>query len=188
MQLVISQNPHVYIQSNKHRYLYERENYEIARSYVETSIKAFSDRTSLAYASAIDLRGLIGLDIGHPEDSLQYFEEAFNLRKALLSEDDPFLAANLVNFGLAFTEIGYLDKARDYLQQSIDIRLKAKSDRIGNSYSNMASLLLRMGKPDEAEDMLKRCPSLANFTDETFLKTGNPRFSGYVLFAIILRK
>lgn len=26
--------------------------------------------------------------------------------------------------------------------------------------------------------MLKRCPSLKNFTDDTFLQTGNPRFSG----------
>jgi tetratricopeptide (TPR) repeat protein len=164
--------------SNKYRYLYERENYDTAQYYLEASINTFSDRTSLSYASAIDLCGLIELDVGHPHDSLKYFEEAFNLRKAALPEDDPFLAANFVNYGLAFTEIGDLNKARDYLQKSIDIRLKAKSDRIGNSYSNMASLLLRMDKPDEAEDMLKSCPSLANFTDETFLKTGNPRFSG----------
>ncbi|KAF9771704.1 hypothetical protein IL306_010649 [Fusarium sp. DS 682] len=35
-----------------------------------------------------------------------------------------------------------------------------------------------MGRPDEAEEMLARCPSLKDFTDETFLNTGNPRFSG----------
>lgn len=169
--------------SNTYRYFYEKENYEMANLYLEESIKAFSDRTSLAYASAIDLRGLIELDIGHPHESLKSFEEALNLREAILPEDDPFFAASFVNYGLVFTEIGDLDKARDYLQKSIDIRFKAKSDRIGNSYSNMASLLLRMGQPDEAEEMLKRCPSLANFTDETFLKTGNPRFSGYALYA-----
>lgn len=86
--------------------------------------------------------------------------------------------------GLAFTELGELEKARDSLQQSIDIRLMHNSDRIGNSYSNMASLLLRMGKPEEAEAMLKSCPSLKDFSDETFLKTGNPRFSGYVIYTI----
>ena len=42
----------------------------------------------------------------------------------------------------------------------------------------MASTLLKMGKPSQAEDMLKRCPSLKDFTDETFLRTGNPRFLG----------
>ena len=71
-----------------------------------------------------------------------------------------------------------LDRAYYMHQKAIDIRLRTQSDRIGNSYSNMSSLLLRMGKPDEAEEMLKSCPSLKDFTDETFLRTGNPRFSG----------
>lgn len=35
-----------------------------------------------------------------------------------------------------------------------------------------------MGKLDEAEAMLARCPSLKDSNDETFLSTGNPRFSG----------
>lgn len=35
-----------------------------------------------------------------------------------------------------------------------------------------------MGRPDEAEEVLGRCPSLRDFTDDTFLRTGNPRFSG----------
>ena len=35
-----------------------------------------------------------------------------------------------------------------------------------------------MGDPSAAETTLARCPALADFTDETFLATGNPRFSG----------
>lgn len=163
------------------RYLYERENYSIARSYVDVALKKFANKDSLAYASAVDLRGLINLDICRPAAALGAFEEAYTIRTAILPSNDAFLAANQVNIGLACTELGELEKARDYLQQSIDLRLMHTSDRIGNSYSNMASLLLRMGKPDEAEAMLKSCPSLRDFSDETFLKTGNPRFSGYVL-------
>jgi tetratricopeptide (TPR) repeat protein len=68
--------------SNKYRYLYERENYDTAQYYLEASINTFSDRTSLSYASAIDLRGLIELDIGHPQDSLKYFEEASQSRSS----------------------------------------------------------------------------------------------------------
>lgn len=163
------------------RYLYERENYSVARSYVDVALKKFANKTSLAYASAVDLRGLIDLDICRPATALEAFQEAYELRTAVLPSNDAFLAANLVNLGLALTELGELEKAHNYLQQSIDIRLLHNSDRIGNSYSNMASLLLRMGRPDEAEAMLKRCPSLKDFSDETFLKTGNPRFSGYVI-------
>ena len=42
----------------------------------------------------------------------------------------------------------------------------------------MSSLLLRIGRPNDAEEMLSRCPSLKDFSDQTFLETGNPRFSG----------
>jgi tetratricopeptide (TPR) repeat protein len=150
---------------------------------VVTALEKFSDRTSLAYASATDLHGLIELDICHPGKALESFEKAYCLRRAILAEDDAFLAANLVNLGLAYTELGDLEKAHDFLQRSIDIRLRCNSDRIGNWYSNMASLLIRMGRADDAEEMLRRCPSLKVFTDETFLKTGNPRFSGYVFLA-----
>jgi tetratricopeptide (TPR) repeat protein len=106
------------------------------------------------------------------------FKEAFEIREKILETGDAFLATSLVNLGLACTEIGELEDAHEHLQKSIDIRLESNSDRIGNSYSNMSSLLLRMEKPGDAEEMLKRCPSLKDFSDETFMKTGNPRFSG----------
>lgn len=111
--------------------------------------------------------------------ALEAFEEAYAIRKKVLGPDAALLAASFVNIGLALTNLNIRDMAQGYLQESIDLRLRHNSDRIGNSYSNMASLLLLMGRADEAEEMLKRCPSLKDFTDETFLKTGNPRFSGY---------
>jgi tetratricopeptide (TPR) repeat protein len=163
------------------RYLYEKENYRLARSYVDIVLKKIVDKDSLTYASAVDLGGLIDLDICHPSAALKAFEQAYTIRKSVLPSDDLFLAASQVNLGLALTEIGEFEKARGYLKQSIDIRIMHSSDRLGNSYSNMAILLLRMGKPDDAEAMLKSCPSLKDFSDETFFQTGNPRFSGSVL-------
>src|ERR1700722_353991 len=35
-----------------------------------------------------------------------------------------------------------------------------------------------MGRPDEPEETLTKCPSLKNCTDEFFLNVGNPRFVG----------
>jgi len=106
----------------------------------------------------------------------------------MLAPDDPWIAFGLNNVALAYTEMGELQKAYDAHQKAIDIRLRAKSDRIGNSYSNFSSLLLRMGKPDEAEEVLKKCPSLKNFTDDTFLNTGNPRFSGDMVLLSRIRR
>ncbi|CAJ2507276.1 Uu.00g084620.m01.CDS01 [Anthostomella pinea] len=159
-------------------YLYEHETYDIARGLLDSAVNTFEDTSTLAYASAIDLAGLIDLDLCHPERALMPFQKALEIRRSQLGPDDPFIAFSLNNPVLAYTELNSLGEAYSIHQQAIDIRLHAKSDRIGNSYSNMASLLLRMRKPDEAEEMLGRCPFLKDFTDETFLNTGNPRFSG----------
>ncbi|KAI0199004.1 TPR-like protein [Astrocystis sublimbata] len=148
------------------------------RGLVDAARNTFEDKSTLTYASAIDLAGLIDLDMCQPARALEPFLEALEIRKARLGADDAFIAFSLNNIALAYTEMGRLEEAYSTHQQAIDIRLLTNSDRIGNSYSNMASLLLRMGKPNEAQDMLARCPSLKDFTDDTFLSTGNPRFSG----------
>lgn len=162
----------------KFRYLYEREMYTIAREMVQQAIATFEDKTTLPYASAIDLGGLIDLDMNEAARALEPFNRALEIRASRLGAEDPFVAYSLNNIALAYTEMGEPGLAYLKHQEAIKLRLKANSDRIGNSYSNLSSLLLRMGKPDDAEEMIARCPSLKDFTDETFIRTGNPRFSG----------
>ncbi|TPX16451.1 uncharacterized protein E0L32_003745 [Thyridium curvatum] len=159
-------------------YLYEGELYSISRSMIQQAIETFDDTSTLAYASAIDLGGLIDLDMARPSQALAPFKRALDIRLARLGAEDPFIAYSLNNIALAYTEMGELDLAYKAHEDAISLRLKAKSDRIGNSYSNMSSLLLRMNRPDEAEEILARCPELKDFSDETFLSLGNPRWSG----------
>lgn len=163
---------------NNFRYLYERETYTIARGMVQQAIDTFEDKSTLAYASAIDLGGLIDLDMNKAAYAVEPFKRALEIRTTRLGPEDPFISYSLDNIALAYTEMGELHLAYSTHQEAIRLRLKANSGRIGNSYSNMSSLLLRMGRPDDAEEMMARCPSLKDFTDETFIKTGNPRFSG----------
>ena len=160
------------------RYLYEREQYNVARRLVDVALATFRDQNSLAFASVTDLSGLIDLDMNDPEKALVSFTSALGIRRKCLSTDDSLIASSLNNIALSYTESEELEKAYEVHQQAIDIRLRTRSDRIGNSYSNLSSLLLRMGKPDEAEETLMKCPALKEFTDDTFLNTGNPRFSG----------
>ncbi|OJD15313.1 hypothetical protein AJ78_04430 [Emergomyces pasteurianus Ep9510] len=42
----------------------------------------------------------------------------------------------------------------------------------------MSSLLIRMRKLEEADEMLKHCSALKDLNDGEFLRTGNPQFSG----------
>ena len=161
-------------------YLYERECYCLALGLINIALDSFTETNTLAFASAVELLGLINMDLNHQQRALVSFTRAMDIRATLLDPDDAFIAASLTTLGIVHTELVNLEEAYAYHQKAIDIRLRTNSDRIGNSYSNMASLLVRMGKADDAEEMLKRCPSPQEFTDETFLKTGNPRFSGYV--------
>ncbi len=98
------------------------------------------------------------------------------------------MALSFNNVALAYTEMDELEEAHKIHERAIQIRIDLESDRIGNSYSNMSSLLLRMGRPDEAEEMLKRCPSLKDFTDDAFLRTGNPSFSDDVVLLSRIRR
>lgn len=162
--------------------------YLVARRMVDQAISMFERTTTLAYASAIDLGGLLDLDLAESARALAPFQKALEIRKARLGAEDPFIAYSLNNIALVYTEMGELQLAYTAHEEAISLRLKANSDRIGNSYSNMSSLLLRLGRPDEAEEMLARCPSLKDFTDETFLKTGNPRFSGDMVLLSRIRR
>ena len=160
------------------RYLYEREHYMEARRFMQTALELLPEKDTLMYASAIMLHGLIELDTNNVQTALKSFLAAMKIREDALDADDALTASSLNAISLAYTELGDLTKAVETGQKAIDIRLRTNSDRIGNSYSNMASTLLRIGKADKAEETLKKCPSLKDFTDETFLNTGNPRFSG----------
>ena len=169
------------------RYLYERENYNDALEMVQITLDSFESKESLAYASAVDLSGLLQLENAYPSAALSQFEIALKIREVVLGQDDAFIASSLNNIALAYTELNDLSRAHSYHQKAIDIRLRTESDCIGNSYSNMSSTLLRMGKLDEAEEMLARCSSLKDFKDETFLRTGNPRFSGDMILLSRIR-
>ena len=136
------------------------------------------ERGNLNFASISTLRGLIELDIQNIESALEHFMMALKIRESFLDPDDALIASSLNAISLAYTELCELDKAVAAGEKAIGIRLRTRSDRIGNSYSNMASTLLRLGKADEAEEMLKKCLSLKDLNDDTFLRSGNPRFAG----------
>lgn len=162
------------------RYFYEKELYTLASNFITHGLEVLGPKHELSYASACTLRGLVELDTLDAERALASFQEGLAVRERLLPPDDAFIASSLNAISLAHTELGQLAEAQETGDRAIQIRRETQSDRIGNSYSNMASTLLRMGKHEEAEAILSQCPSLKDFTDETFLSSGNPRFAGYV--------
>ena len=104
-----------------YRYLYEREHYVQARTFIKTTLKGLTDKNSLVFASAIMLHGLIELDINNVETALESFIAALEIRQKVLHRDDAFIASNLNAISLAYTELG--DRAKETRQSAINIRL-----------------------------------------------------------------
>ncbi|OBT90576.1 hypothetical protein VE02_01046 [Pseudogymnoascus sp. 03VT05] len=168
------------------RYLYEREWYTVAQDFVDIALETFENKTSLAFASAVDLSGLIDLDMNNPSNALVSFNSALSIRGTLLGPEDPLIASSFNNIALSYTETGDLEKAYSAHEKALSIRLRAET-RVDNTYSNMSSLLLQMGKPDEAEEMMQKCPALKDFTDDSFINTGNPRYVGNMVLLSRIR-
>ncbi|KFY38810.1 hypothetical protein V495_06356 [Pseudogymnoascus sp. VKM F-4514 (FW-929)] len=167
-------------------YLYEREWYTMARNFINTALEKLEDKTSLAFASAVDLSGLIDLDMNNPFNALVQFTLALKVRENLLKSEDPLLASSFNNIALSYTEMGDLDVAYSAHEKALSIRLREET-RVDNTYSNMSSLLLRMGKSNEAKEMMKKSPALKDFTDDSFINTENPRYVGNMVLLSRIR-
>lgn len=150
----------------------------LAQNLVLAAFNSMTDKTSLACASAIDLHGLIDLDLNNPGAALKAFNMALRLRILKVGQDHPMIASSYNNVALALSDLGNFDEAHKAHKAAIKLRLKHCPSRIGNSYSNLASLLSQLQQPDEAEATLMQCPSLEGLTEEEILHTRNPRFSG----------
>ena len=54
----------------------------LAKRMVQQAIATFEDTSTLSYASAIDLGGLIDLDMAHAAEALGPFKRALEIRRA----------------------------------------------------------------------------------------------------------
>ena len=149
--------------ADSNRYLYEREWYDVARNLVDVALETFENKTTLAFASATDLSGLIDLDMNNPAKALIPFNSALSVRQGRLSPDDPLIASSLNNIALAYTEMEELDEAYATHQRAIDIRLRTQSDRIRNSYSNMSQSTTTNGKARRSGGDAKTMPLAQEF-------------------------
>lgn len=161
------------------RYLYEAERYSEAKKLLDVAIEITDDKSSLSYARSINLYANCCVDTNLAHKAYELYSEALRIRETSYGAEHPRVAVSHSNLGMCCTELDQIkfSEGLQHLEKSLEIRMKVDPAMIGNTYSNMASLLLRMGKPNEAEKALASCPSLKDMSDETFLKLDNPRFS-----------
>ena len=92
-------------------YLYEREYYDTALRLINESLSNFDNKETLAFASAVELRGLVDMDMNFQDKALDSFVRVMDIRSKLLGPDDGFIVASLTTLGIVHTELGNLDEA-----------------------------------------------------------------------------
>lgn len=173
------------------RYLYEAEYYEESLNLLQVCLQALErkgDTNSSRYAQAHNVTGLVQVDLRENNKALQNLKIALEIREKILPPTDWGIGVSISNVGFAYTEQGDLTQAMNYLQRSLEFRKAINCRMVDNSYANIASCLLRMGKPNEAEAMYTSVPDVRDLTDEQLLRENLPRYSSGMQLLSMIRQ
>ncbi|KAF2734780.1 TPR-like protein, partial [Polyplosphaeria fusca] len=172
-------------------FLYETEGYSDYESLIKTCLLILAKNNlteTISYASAINMLGLVEIDLGLPIQALAHFKQGLELRKKHSTADHWGIAVSLSNIGFAYVELGDIEKANEYHDQAMQFRRRINCRLINNSISNLASLYLRKGDPEEAERMYRTTPGMENFKDEDFICEDMPRYAGDLVLISTVRE
>ena len=78
---------------------------------IQDALLIFEKKDTLAYASAMDLLGLIQLDRNDIHDALETFLKALRNRQRFRGPHEAFIVSSVNNIGLSYIELGELEKA-----------------------------------------------------------------------------
>ncbi|KAF7879508.1 hypothetical protein EAF04_000704 [Stromatinia cepivora] len=171
-------------------YLYESEEYADSAGMIDTCLSLASKHSlqeTLQCAAVLNVKGLIEVDLGNSSTAVGYLREGLRLRESLCTNPDNWsIAASMSNIGIAYMEMGKIDLSMEYHNKALEFRKRIKYKRLDNSYFNLTALLVRMGKPDQAENMYRQVPGIGGLTDADLLNDDKPRAaSGLQVLSII---
>ncbi len=160
-------------------------NFEKASVALNKAIK-YSKVSSEIWFSAMSNMGNVIYEIGrksndtelrknHSQRALnEYFIPAKQYQGLIKNKD--FIAKTIANMGNCYKDIGEFDKALDYLTEAIAIKRKLAASRsLADSLNNMADLLLKQERYQEAKPLLLEALSI-------FKITGNELGIGVIYF------
>ncbi len=93
---------------------------------------------------------------GRNDEAAVLWEESLESKRRVFGPESAETAMALNNFGYSCSRKGNLEKAREYYGQAYDIRLKVLGNHPDTAISayNVASILIQMGKKEEARPYL----------------------------------
>ena len=109
-------------------------------------------------ATLISNTGLMYYLIGQQEPAAARFEEALEIRRAVLPSNHPDIAQTLTNYGLMLKDSGQADRSVELLEEALTIRrqgLRPGHVGIAEAELNLAGALRSAGEPERAGPMFE---------------------------------
>jgi tetratricopeptide (TPR) repeat protein len=159
------------------RYLWEREQPILSRSFFEYGLSLGVDHGSLAYILAIRLLGHIALDIAQPTRALEAYTECLEARRKLVDASKPTIANVLDSVACAHVELNNLPEAFAALEESARIQQK-DSPEMARTWFIYSMAHLRAGDADKSLEALNKCWKLQNATQDEIEESEYPKHSG----------
>lgn len=137
---------------------------------------SLAPKHSLKCAAALNIKGPIEMDLGNSSVAVGLIKEGLRLRELLYTNPDNWgIAASMGNLALAYMEMGDVDLSLEYHNKALGFRKRIRFERLGNSYFNLSALMVRMGKPEDAEEMYRKVPGIGSATFYDLLDDDKPR-------------
>lgn len=147
--------------------LYANNKYKLATGYLIAAKTIFETEEytdNLHYARAIANLSLVTHSLGRLTHSLNFAEQALDLRKEILGEDSRGYAASLNNYALLKKDLGYYNDAEKLLNEAVARNksiLGDKSMPYVITLNNKAVLFHVLGRYDEAVSLLNEALTIA---------------------------
>lgn len=135
------------------RHHYERERYGSIKSLLDRALFALGPTSGLPLACVHDLFGLLHRDMNQPNWALVSFRDGLQRKEKHVRSGHELIASSLLNIAITYTETEEFDKANEAYERAISIQDGANSTLLVVSYAGLASLRLKIGKLDEAEQL-----------------------------------
>jgi len=98
-------------------------------------------------------------DMGLLDEALEHYKMAHDLNMKTVGEDHAETAAALISIGTIYGDLGDTAAAEDNISTGLEIQLRtlgSKNPDVGITYNNLAMVLLKQGRHDEASDLIKK--------------------------------
>jgi tetratricopeptide (TPR) repeat protein len=130
------------------------EAFELAQKFAQRAL-SLSSKGSLGEATALDLLGVLAMNVSKYDAALAHFEAALKIRKSLLGDNHAEVACVCANLSVVFQRLGRLDEALAMCSSALEIYSKAPGNNqksIVVCHNNMGVIFNRQGKHDEATE------------------------------------